>query len=109
MNWKDKFKKEFCFHTDTLQDGRQWYCDIKGELPPTISPDDIISFIEENFVEKEEYKELRDLTRETLTLNCTLYTKDQVLDFFKAIEKEKWDDAEHCSCLGYAIHKFEHE
>lgn len=30
-----------------------------------------------------------------------------VLSEFKEIEKEKWHDAEHCSCLVYAIDKLE--
>ncbi len=31
--------------------------------------------------------------------------KLKLLEGLHAIEKEKWGDAEHCSCLGFAIHK----
>lgn len=33
---------------------------------------------------------------------------EQTLEHFRQIEKEKWNNAEHCSCLGYAIHMYVH-
>jgi len=34
-------------------------------------------------------------------------TCEEIISLLKEIEKEKWDDAEHCTCLGYAIHHVE--
>jgi len=34
--------------------------------------------------------------------------KEEVLNHFRKVEKEKWNDAEHCSCLAYAIHQYVH-
>jgi hypothetical protein len=30
-------------------------------------------------------------------------TEFKILSYFKKVEEERWKDADHCSCLGYAI------
>jgi hypothetical protein len=53
---EEKFEKEFCYHDES----GKGYCDIKGSLPPTVSLNDIKSFITKNYISRAELKRAWD-------------------------------------------------
>lgn len=45
-----------------------------------------------------------------LDINLSLFEKairEETLKKLKVIEKQRWDDADHCSCLGFAINQLD--
>lgn len=47
-------------------------------------------------------KTIRDIVFQTC-IQVRQKTLEEVADKLIKIEKDKWEDAEHCTCLGYAI------
>lgn len=47
-------------------------------------------------------EKIEKLLTQTLTTTAQRVREETIEDVFQ-IEKEKWRDAEHCTCLGYAL------
>lgn len=43
----------------------------------------------------------------TLTSQIRQEEQQRIIKYFKKVESEKWPDANHCTCLGYAIYHLE--
>ena len=65
---------------------------------------DSIGFGNQAMIVGSRRKELKDFIREELAL-AKQEGKEEAVSFFEEVEKEKWTDVEHCSCLRHAIWK----